>query len=170
MYQFKHKLLEFGRGSLAELIAYDRYAITGNNTCEARDGDVVLFKHDNKQLVGTVKEKNNDYALLTVEAHDSSGSYTVKFDECRLARETRPVQTWDRWAKGAASVENHSKRQNIEDDFKWLLDGYKYVPGGRIQTMLGREFSEIGEGKSKLSAYNCLVLPSPDCSSDKKLA
>jgi ribonucleoside-diphosphate reductase alpha chain len=170
MYQFKNEDLEYGRGSLAELISYDRYSITSSNIRSAKESDVVIFmkeKGKETQLVGTIKHKMNDIECMDVEAHDGSGSYVVNYENARLVQELKPSQLWARWAKGAASVERESDRYFVEDSFRWLLDGYRYVPGGRIQSMLGQEFADIGLEKSKLSAYNCLVLPSPDCSKDK---
>lgn len=168
MYQFENDELEYGRGSLAELISYDRYSITSNNIHSAKVNDVVIFLKDrNKetQIVGTIFQKMNDPGVMEVEAHDGSGVYTVCYEDARLVKELKPSQLWDRWAKGAASVEHVGDRGFVEDSFRWLLDGYRYVPGGRIQNMLGQEFAGLNLDKSKLSAYNCLVLPSPICDS-----
>ncbi|GEM_PF-292329 len=166
MYQFKSKDLEFGRGSLAELISYDRYAITSNDIFSAKIGDVVIFVKERgkeTQLVGTILHQLSEIGCLEVEAHDGSGKYTVLYEHARLVQETKPSQMWSRWAAGSASVETFNKK-DIESEFRWLLDGYRYVPGGRIQNMLGQEFTGFHLTKSNLSAYNCLVLPSPNCS------
>ena len=166
-YEFESESLEFGKGSLAELISYDRYAITSNGISSRKTGDVVIFvKQQGKetQLVGTVTHAVTDIGAMEVEAHDGSGLYNVLTEDTRLVRETRPAQLWSRWAEGAASVERANLQASVADDFRWLLDGYRYVPGGRIQNMLGLEFAELGLEKSNLSAYNCLVLPSPECS------
>ena len=170
MYQFENEDLEFGRGSLSELISYDRYSITSNSINSAKPNDVVIFLKERgkeTQLVGTILQKMNDPGVMEVEAHDGSGVYTVCYEDARLVQELKPSQLWSRWAKGAASVERESDRYFVEDSFRWLLDGYRYVPGGRIQNMLGQEFADLGLEKSKLSAYNCLVLPSPKCSMEK---
>lgn len=169
MYEFKHKDLRFSRGGLDELIAYDRYCITSANVASAPEGAIVIFSDDGgkTQKVGTIVAKNNDIGAMTVEAHDSSGEYTVLYENTRWVRETTPQQLWTRWAKGAASVEKEELRASVEDEFRWLLDGFKYVPGGQVAIMLGREFSGYETEKSRLTAYNCLVRPSPDCSSDK---
>jgi ribonucleoside-diphosphate reductase alpha chain len=166
VYQFESEDLEYGRGSLAELISYDRYSITSNNIFSAKVNDVVIFlkeKGKETQLVGTIFQKMNEVAVMEVEAHDGSGVYTVCYEDARLVQELKPSQLWSRWAAGAASVETGSDRYLVEDSFRWLMDGYKYVPGGRVQSMLGQEFADLGLEKSKLSAYNCLVLPSPKC-------
>lgn len=166
MYQFEYEDLEFGRGSLSELISYDRYSITNNDIFSAKTGDVVIFVKERgkeTQLVGTITHKMNDAEMMEVEAHDGSGSYNVAYENVRLVKELKPSQLWSRWAKGAASIEREVDRYFVEDSFRWLLDGYRYVPGGRIQNMLGQEFAGLGLEKSRLSAYNCLVLPSPKC-------
>ena len=171
MYQFEFENLEFGRGSLAELISFDRYVITSNDIYSAKESDVVIFikdKESNTQLVGTITHNMNDLELMEVEAHDGSGLYTVAYENARLVKELKPAQLWSRWAKGAASVEATDEGRKItEDAFRWLLDGYRYVPGGRIQNMLGQEFAGLGLQKSNLSAYNCLVLPSPKCDEEE---
>ena len=75
-YEFESESLEFGKGSLAELISYDRYAITSNGISSRKTGDVVIFvKQQGKetQLVGTVTHAVTDIGAMEVEAHDGSG-------------------------------------------------------------------------------------------------
>ncbi len=167
MFDFEYKDLEFGKGSLAELIAYDRYAITTRDFTTATGGDTVIYIKDvekNTQAVGTIYHITNDRGTIVVENHADLGIAQIPIERARLVLETKPIQMWKRWDSGAASVERGINKQMAMKDFSWLLDGYRYVLGGRIQAMLGQEFADLGLDKSKLSAYNCLVLPSPKCS------
>ncbi|MDG6926469.1 MAG: adenosylcobalamin-dependent ribonucleoside-diphosphate reductase [Nitrososphaerota archaeon] len=46
--------------------------------------------------------------------------------------EKTPEKLWLRVAKELASVEESSKKQEWTDKFYWLLEDFKFVPGGRI--------------------------------------
>jgi ribonucleoside-diphosphate reductase alpha chain len=54
-------------------------------------------------------------------------------DESGKQVETLPKQLWQRVARELASVEvNDEKRKEWTEKFYWLLDDFKFVPGGRI--------------------------------------
>jgi ribonucleoside-diphosphate reductase alpha chain len=60
----------------------------------------------------------------------------------------------DRVAAGIAKVEKNSKkRDEWSAKFRWLLDDWKFVPGGRILTAAGTD--------QDLTYYNCYVISSP---------
>ena len=69
-------------------------------------------------------------------------------DESGKQVETVPKQLWRRVASELASVEvNESKKGEWTDKFYWLLDDFKFVPGGRIM---------FGAGQSRRSTLlNC---------------
>ncbi|HMR67108.1 MAG TPA: adenosylcobalamin-dependent ribonucleoside-diphosphate reductase, partial [Anaerolineae bacterium] len=67
--------------------------------------------------------------------------------------ETRPDQMQARVARGIAAVEAREKQPEWEENFRWLLDDWKFVPGGRILTAAGTD--------QNLTFYNCYVIPSP---------
>ncbi|MFW5772982.1 MAG: ribonucleotide reductase N-terminal alpha domain-containing protein, partial [Phototrophicaceae bacterium] len=68
--------------------------------------------------------------------------------------ETEPEQMMDRVAAGIAAVEPNKKlQQEWTKKFRWLLDDWKFVPGGRILTGAGTD--------QELTFYNCYVIPSP---------
>lgn len=67
--------------------------------------------------------------------------------------EKSPTEMWRRVAKGIASVEEKSKRKDWEKKFYEAMEGFKYVPGGRI-------LAGAGTG-AKVTFYNCFVIPSP---------
>ena len=55
-------------------------------------------------------------------------------------------------------MEEPAKREEWSARFRWLLDSWKFVPGGRILTAAGTT--------QDLTYYNCYVIPSPDDSRD----
>ncbi len=64
--------------------------------------------------------------------------------------EELPTQMWARVAKALASVEKEKKEQ-VEKEFYWLLEDFKFVPGGRILFAAGTE--------RKSSLLNCYYIP-----------
>jgi ribonucleoside-diphosphate reductase alpha chain len=70
------------------------------------------------------------------------------------ALESTPDEMWDRIAKYVASNEKTpAQKKKWEKEFRWALDEFKYVPGGRILSGAGTGFG--------VSFYNCFVIPSP---------
>ena len=69
-------------------------------------------------------------------------------DESGKQVEKVPKQLWQRVARELASVEvNDAKRTEWTEKFYWLLDDFKFVPGGRIM---------FGAGQSRRSTLlNC---------------
>lgn len=68
--------------------------------------------------------------------------------------ETDPAQMMARVARGIAEIEkNDELREQWSGEFRWLLEDWKFVPGGRILAAAGTE--------QELTFYNCYVLPSP---------
>ena len=61
---------------------------------------------------------------------------------------------WNRIAHAIASVEEEGDRVKWQDEFCDLLDGFKFVPGGRIMHGAGRE-----DANRKPSLSNCYVIP-----------
>lgn len=67
--------------------------------------------------------------------------------------ELYPEQLWERVAKGLASVEAPQKQEIFAKRFYETLEGFKFVPGGRILSGAGTPY--------KVTYYNCFVIPSP---------
>lgn len=68
--------------------------------------------------------------------------------------ETLPEQMMERVAAGIAQTEkSDKKREEWSSKFRWLLDDWKFVPGGRILTAAGTD--------QDLTYYNCYVISSP---------
>jgi len=160
LYQFKYKDMEFSKdGQLDELIALDRYAIPSYDDFAVGDTVVAIVEEN----MGTKK-----VGVINGIVSDDEYKVTDRFGEVHTIRkeliqkplETRPAQLWDRWAKGAASVEETEELQRFwENEFRWLFDGFRYSLGGRIQLMLGQEY--VTGQKANLTAYNCYVIKSP---------
>ena len=75
-------------------------------------------------------------------------------DEQNRQLETLPSQMWDRIAREIASVEpDDARRAEWTQRFRWLLEDYRMIPGGRI--MLG------AGNRRRVTLANCYVLPSP---------
>jgi ribonucleoside-diphosphate reductase alpha chain len=62
--------------------------------------------------------------------------------------ESAPSQMWDRVAREIASVEpDPERREHWCREFRWLLDGFRFIPGGRILHGAGNP--------SKVTLLNC---------------
>jgi ribonucleoside-diphosphate reductase alpha chain len=66
--------------------------------------------------------------------------------------ETTPLEMWERLAREIASVESDAKkRREWERKFYWLLEDFRFVPGGRIM---------FGAGQPRRATLlNCYVIP-----------
>jgi ribonucleoside-diphosphate reductase alpha chain len=62
------------------------------------------------------------------------------------------------WRRVSSAVAAHEKTEALRDEwsgrFMELLDGFKYLPGGRITAAMGTE--------AGVTAQNCYVIPSPE--------
>jgi ribonucleoside-diphosphate reductase alpha chain len=65
---------------------------------------------------------------------------------------TAPEQMMERVARGIAAVEGE-RADEWYHNFRWLLNGWKFVPAGRILTAAGTD--------QELTFYNCYVVPPP---------
>lgn len=151
--------MEFSKdGQLDELIALDRYAIQEYDNY--RVGDTVVAIVDEGK--GTKRVGVIDGIITDDEykVKDRFGEFhTIRKELLQKPLETKPVQLWERWAKGGSSVEKtEALRQHWENEFRWLFDGFRYSLGGRIQLMLGQEY--VTGKKANLTAYNCYVIRS----------
>jgi ribonucleoside-diphosphate reductase alpha chain len=159
VYKFQSNLKFSKDGSLDELIALDRYVTnTTDPTCMGED-DVVVFIADKlkgTRLVGTI-DCVNEVGNFTIVARNGETFYDVDSELVTKPLETEPQDLWARWAFGASSVENDNNKW--ENEFRWLFDGFKYSPGGRIQLGLGQEY--LGLPKAPLTLTNCFVLEPP---------
>ena len=145
----KNRLSPLGRK-----IFLDRYALKDVQKKTLEVGDIVVAVSNVKtgqREIGVVTEVK-DFDNISVRLDD--GTYlTVKIDDIDKPIETSPEQMLARVAKGIASQEKVPIRSKWEKEFNWLLDDWKFVPGGRILTGAGTD--------QNLTYFNCYVIPSP---------
>ncbi|MEK7540550.1 MAG: adenosylcobalamin-dependent ribonucleoside-diphosphate reductase [Patescibacteria group bacterium] len=80
--------------------------------------------------------------------------YALKNSEGKRVEDT-PEEMWHRVAKSISTVESTpDKQEHWEKEFYSILDGFKFVPAGRILTGAGSGVP--------LTYYNCFVIPSPE--------
>lgn len=130
-------------------IFLDRYALKDMKRETLAVGDTVIVVVDSKtgqREIGTVTA----LALpkVTIQLRDGE-TVTRDLEHVDKPLETDPVQMMDRVAAGIASVEaTPEKQREWTENFRWLLDDWKFVPGGRILTGAGTE--------QELTYYNCM--------------
>ncbi|MGH2453880.1 MAG: adenosylcobalamin-dependent ribonucleoside-diphosphate reductase [bacterium] len=79
--------------------------------------------------------------------------YGLRDAEGRVLERT-PPEMWRRIAREIASVEAPDRRAEWEEKFYWLLDGFRFIPGGRIMHGAGNP--------KRVTLLNCYVLPIKD--------
>jgi len=141
---------------LSEKVFLDRYALKDADTNNTKVGDVVLVltKDDPKfptKEVGEVIERNG----RTVKVKTRSEKIVeADIDQLTLTIEKTPEEMWDRLAKAIAKVEaTPAKQKEWTEKFRYILDDWKLVPGGRIAAGAG--------ASDELTLFNCYVIPSP---------
>lgn len=141
---------------LSEKIFLDRYAWKNPDPSHAKVGDVVLVltKDDPKfptKEVGEVVAREG----RTVTVKTRSGELVQSdVEKLTLNIEKTPEEMWDRLASAMASVEATPElQQQWEEKFRYVLDDWKLVPGGRIAAGAG--------ASDELTLFNCYVIPSP---------
>lgn len=141
---------------LSEKIFLDRYAWKNADTSKTAIGDIVLVltKDDPKFPVKEVGEViGRDGSKVTVKLRNGEHVESTT-EKLTLTIEKTPEEVWDRLADAMASVEDGSEKQKEwRDKFRYLLDDWKLVPGGRIAAGAG--------ASEELTLFNCYVIPSP---------
>ncbi|MGO4346460.1 adenosylcobalamin-dependent ribonucleoside-diphosphate reductase [Paenibacillus sp. MCAF9] len=141
---------------LSEKIFLDRYAWKNADTSKTAIGDIVLVltKDDPKFPVKEVGEViGRDGSQVTVKLRNGELVESTT-EKLTLTIEKTPEEMWDRLADAMASVEDGSEKQKEwRDKFRYLLDDWKLVPGGRIAAGAG--------ASEELTLFNCYVIPSP---------
>lgn len=135
-------------------IFLDRYALkdTKKDTLAPGDTVVVCVNQKTRQReVGTVEElvdNPGNKPRVRIKLLDGS-TVTQDWDDVDKPLETWPEQTMARVAGGIAAMETEEKREEWKEKFKWLLDDWRFVPGGRILSAAGTE--------QALTYFNCLA-------------
>ncbi|CAH0122642.1 MULTISPECIES: adenosylcobalamin-dependent ribonucleoside-diphosphate reductase [unclassified Paenibacillus] len=141
---------------LSEKIFLDRYAWKDADTNNTKVGDVVLVltKDDPKfpaKEVGEVVKREGRNVTVKLRSGETVESTVEKLT---LTIEKTPEQMWDRLAAAMASVETTPElQQTWTERFRYILDDWKLVPGGRIAAGAG--------ASEELTLFNCYVIPSP---------
>jgi ribonucleoside-diphosphate reductase alpha chain len=145
------------RNALHELgykIFLDRYAQKDMTRETLAVGDtviVVVNSQTGQREIGEVTAMN--LPEVTIKLNDGE-VVTRDIENVDKPIETTPDAMMDRVARGIAETEkNASLRKTWSQNFRWLLDDWKFVPGGRILTAAGTD--------QDLTYYNCYVIPSP---------
>ena len=135
-------------------IFLDRYAQKDMTRSSLSVGDTVIVVVNAKtgqREIGTVTAL--DRPRVTVQLLDG-GTVERDLEHIDKPIETDPAQMMNRVARGVAAIEDGAAKQaEWADKFRWLLDDWKFVPGGRILTAAGTD--------QDLTYYNCYVIPSP---------
>ncbi|MCI3920921.1 adenosylcobalamin-dependent ribonucleoside-diphosphate reductase [Paenibacillus sp. TRM 82003] len=140
---------------LSEKIFLDRYARKDADYNNTQVSDIVLAltKDDPKfpaKEVGEVIAR--DGSKVTVKTR-SGNTVETTVEKITLTVEKTPEEMWDRLASAMASVEAPEKQQEWTEKFKYILEDWKLVPGGRIAAGAG--------ASDELTLFNCYVIPSP---------
>nr|MCU0512217.1 hypothetical protein [Anaerolineae bacterium] len=129
-------------------IFLDRYAQKDMNRSTLAVGDtviVVVNSQTGQREIGKVTALN--LPRVTVTLNDGE-VVTHDLEHVDKPLETDPAQMMDRVAAGIAGIEAPEKRREWTEKFRWLLEDWKFVPGGRILTGAGTD--------QELTYYNCL--------------
>jgi ribonucleoside-diphosphate reductase alpha chain len=142
-----HQVTNF-LNELGEKIFLDRYALKDGKKESVAIGDTVIVavnKETGQREIGTISAVQGQ--RVTVQLRDGS-SLERPLEQIDKPLETRPEQMQARVARGIAAVEAPDKQAEWEENFKWLLEDWRFVPGGRILTAAGTE--------QNLTFYNCM--------------
>lgn len=130
-------------------IFLDRYALKDMKRETLAVGDLVIVVVNSatgQREVGRITAMQ--LPQVTIELLDGE-IVTRDIEHVDKPLETDPAQMMDRVAKGIAAVEKTTKkRREWADKFRWLLEDWKFVPGGRILTAAGTD--------QELTFYNCM--------------
>jgi ribonucleotide reductase alpha subunit/intein/homing endonuclease len=133
-------------------IFLDRYALKDMKRETLTVGDLVIVVVNSatgQREVGRIKAM--ELPTITIELLDGE-VVTRDIEHVDKPLETDPAQMMDRVAAGIAAIEKTAKkRREWADNFRWLLEDWKFVPGGRILTAAGTD--------QELTFYNCYVIP-----------
>lgn len=150
---------------LGEKIFLDRYALKDGAKETLGLGDTVVVVVDQKtgqREIGVVTDMRSnpqgDWDIVSVKLRDGT-EVERALEHIDKPMETTVEQMMDRVAAGAAAVEgSKDARSYWQQEFRQLLQGWKFTPGGRILTACGTD--------QNLTFYNCYVIPSPADSRD----
>ena len=140
---------------LSEKIFLDRYARKDADYNNTKVGDIVLAltkddpKFPAKEVGEVIAREGNKVTVKT----RSGNTVETTVEKITLTLEKTPEEMWERLATAMASVEAPEKQKQWTENFKYILEDWKLVPGGRIAAGAG--------ASDELTLFNCYVIPSP---------
>jgi ribonucleoside-diphosphate reductase alpha chain len=139
---------------LGQKIFLDRYALKDMKKRTLGVSDMVIVCVDDKtgqREIGEVRSIAEVTGRVTVQLRNGSSIECLN-EHVSKPIETEPEQMMERVARGIAAVEGPAADLWYKN-FRWLLNGWKFVPAGRILAAAGTD--------QQLTFYNCYVIPSP---------
>ena len=121
---------------LGRKIFLDRYALKDAKKDTLKVGDLVVAVSNTQtgqREIGNVLELTGD--AVKVKLNDGTIVDTTR-ENVDKPVETEPSQMLARVARGISQQEHSDKQPAWEKEFNWLLEDWKFVPGGRILTVL----------------------------------
>lgn len=141
--------------SLGRKIFLDRYALKDSRKDTLAVGDTVVAVANpvtGQREIGTIINLDIENDSVSVRLDDGT-QVDTKVESVDKPLETEPEQMLQRVARGISNQEKASVRARWEKEFNWILQDWKFVPGGRILTGAGTN--------QNLTYFNCYVIPSP---------
>ncbi len=137
--------------STGERIVADRYLQKDTLKETLTAGSLVMAVLDAKRAYHELaKVLDVDSGNRTVRVELRDGHVTeLSFDRVDVLKETSPRQMWQRIAGATAQVTKNPAFW--EQRFYALQNGWRYVPGGRINASMGTGI--------ETTSYNCFVIP-----------
>lgn len=138
---------------LGRKIFLDRYALKdGKKDTLCVDDLVVAVSNPQtgQREIGKIASIEGD--AVTVLLEDGTEIHSTR-ENVDKPIETDPSQMLARVASGISAQEKSSTQSHWKKEFTWLLEDWKFVPGGRILTGAGTD--------QNLTYFNCYVIPSP---------
>lgn len=155
-YQSLGEIMTVAKNALSPLgrkIFLDRYALKDAKKDTLAIGDLVVAVSNTQtgqREIGSVISLSGE--AVTVKLNDETLVDTTK-EYVDKPIEVDPSQMLARVARGISQQESAQKQPLWEKEFNWVLEDWKFVPGGRILTGAGTE--------QNLTYFNCYVIPSP---------
>ncbi len=117
---------------------------------EALDESISVGK-EHREEVGLPKETLDFFEGDEIRARVFYEKYALKAEDGSTL-EKLPSEMWSRIAREIATVEaDDAKRSEWRDKFVWLMDNFRFVPGGRIMFGAG--------AMRRATLLNCYVIP-----------
>ncbi len=138
---------------LGRKIFLDRYAQKDGKKETLAVGDLVVAVSNpqtGQREIGNVTEIEGDKVYVRL---DDGSDVEATRDHVDKPVETDPSEMLKRVARGMSQQEEAKKQPHWEKEFNWILEDWKFVPGGRILTGAGTD--------QHLTYFNCYVIPSP---------